>query len=83
MKRPDEYTTLLPSNVWIEDRWIFIRRMAGDIFCQKLFYKVCAFIWINNGIQLGSELQAYQDALIEEVFQYRNKKFRHEGERAN
>ena len=74
MKRPDEYTTLIPSNVWIEDRWIFIRRMAGDTFCQKLFYKVCTFIWINNGIQLGAQLQAYQDALIEDVFQYKNKK---------
>ena len=65
--------SLEPLKVWTEDRWIFIRRMAGDRFCQKLFYKVCTFVWMANGIKRGSGLQAYQDALIEEVFQLNDK----------
>ena len=53
---------------------VFIRRMVGDEFCQKLFYKVCTFVWSANGVQKGKEIQSYQDALIEDIFQYRNKR---------
>ena len=67
-KGQDDYVPLEPLKVWTEDRWIFIRRMAGDGFCQKLFYKLCIFVWMANGIKGGSGLQAYQDALIEDVF---------------
>ena len=47
--------------------------MAGDDFAQKLFYKVCAFIWSANGIAKGKEMQQYQDALIEGIFHWRDK----------
>ena len=67
------YEQFEPSQVWTEDRWIFVRRMAGDELCQKLFYQMCAFIWCASGIGTGSEIRAYQDALIEEVFNYNNK----------
>ena len=47
--------------------------MVGDEFAQKLFYKVCAFIWTANGVPKGKEMQRYQDAVIEEIFHWRDK----------
>ena len=29
-----------PVVAWVEDRWILVRRMAGNYFCQVLFYHV-------------------------------------------
>ena len=61
-----------PSEVWTEDRWIFVRRMAGDELCSVLFYKMATFIWRSNEIQ-GTEMREYQDALITHVFSYNDK----------
>ena len=61
-----------PSEVWTEDRWIFVRRMAGDELCSILFYKMSTFIWRSNEIQ-GTEMRDYQDALITHVFAYNDK----------
>ena len=47
--------------------------MVGDEFAQKLFYKVCAFIWTVNGVPKGREMQQYQDAVIEEIFEWDDK----------
>ena len=69
----NSYEQFEPSEVWTEDRWIFVRRMAGDELCQKLFYQMCAFIWCANGIGTGPEIRTYQDVLIEELFTYSNK----------
>ena len=68
------YVPLDPLAAWIEDRWIFVRRMVGDELCQKAFYRVCTFVWIANGIQRGQEVQQYQNALIEDVFGYNDRK---------
>ena len=73
MKKPEDCKSFEPSAVWTEDRWIFVRRMVGDEFAQKLFYKVCAFIWTVNGVPKGREMQQYQDAVIETVFHWRDK----------
>ena len=62
-----------PASVWLEDRWTLVRRMAGDELTQKLFYKVCAFIWTTNDIAMGDDIQKYQDAVITEVFGYSDK----------
>ena len=50
-----------PAIVWLEDRWTFVRRMAGDELSQKLFYKVCTFVWSTNQIE-GQLMQQHQDA---------------------
>ena len=57
----------------MDHRWLFIRRMSGDSLCQKILYGVCTFIWLANGIDKGTELRKYQDVVIENVFQYKNK----------
>ena len=62
-----------PALAWLEDRWTFVRRMAGDELSKKLFYKVCTFIWTTNDIEQGNDMQKYQDALITEVFGYDDK----------
>ena len=72
-KDNDSYVPLEPIAVWVEDRWILCRRLLGDEFCQKVFYRMCTFVWLDKGIKAGDEVRAYQDALIEEVFGYRNK----------
>ena len=46
LKDPKEYKPFEPLNVWTEDRWIFVRRMAGDELCQKAFYQLCTFVWL-------------------------------------
>ena len=48
--------------------------MAGDELCQKLFYKVCAYIWTTNDIAMGEDIQHYQDAVITEIFGYTDKR---------
>ena len=73
LKKPEDRQSFEPSAVWTEDRWTFVRRMVGDEFAQKLFYKVCAFIWTANGVPQGKEMQQYQDAVIEEIFHWRDK----------
>ena len=72
-KRSDEYESLCPFDLWMDHRWLFIPRLSGDALCQKLLYGVCTFIWLANGIDLGKELKKYQAALIENVFQFKNK----------
>ena len=66
------YRPLEPLKLWIQDRWTFCRRMLGDTFCHKVFFIVCTFIWMANGIE--NKLWAHQDALIEGVFGYRGKR---------
>ena len=74
-QRPDEGRVRFePAVAWIEDRWMFIRRMAGDELCQKLFYKVRAFVWLANDITKGDDIQKHQDAVITDIFGYEDKK---------
>ena len=73
LKKPDEYESLCPFDIWMDHRWLFIRRMVGDTLCQKVLYGVCTFIWLANGIEKGTPLRKYQDVVIENVFQHRNK----------
>jgi len=61
-----------PAEVWTEDRWIFVRRMAGDELCSVLFFKLATFVWRSNEIT-GMEMRDYQDVLIPHVFGYKNK----------
>ena len=62
-----------PTSVWLEDRWTLVRRMARDKLTQKLFYKVCAFIWTTNDIAMGGDIKRYQDVVIKDVFGYSDK----------
>ena len=41
---------------------------------SKLFYKVCAFVWLANDISKGEQIQKHQDAVITEIFGYEDKK---------
>ena len=41
---------------------------------SKLFYKMCAFVWITNDITMGENIQKYQDAVITDVFGYKDKR---------
>ena len=56
-----------PVITWIEDRWMLVRRMAGDYFCQVLFYHVCTFIWKKNDLT-DEEVHVRQDSLLKSVF---------------
>ena len=50
-ERPDgRKVSFNPVIAWVEDRWVLVRRMAGDYFCQVLFYHVSTFIWKKNDL---------------------------------
>ena len=68
----DQRQKFEPAEVWTEDRWIFVRRMAGDELCSVLFYKLATFVWRSNEIA-GMDMREYQDALVTHVFGYKNK----------
>ena len=51
-----------------------MRRMVGDELCQKAFFLVCTWTWIQNVVKKGPPLRSYQYALITGVFQYQNPK---------
>ena len=55
-RRDEDRVQFEPSTVWTEDRWMFVRRMAGYEFCQKFFYQICAFVWRANDIPKGEEI---------------------------
>ena len=65
----EERVSFEPAIVWLEDRWIFVRRMAGDELSQILFYKLRTFIWRSNQIE-GRLMHEHQDALISTIFGY-------------
>ena len=60
-----------PAAVWIEDRWLFCRRMVGDDVCQVLFYHLATFIWKQYEIY-DESLNWYQTTLITKVFGIQN-----------
>ena len=53
--------------MWLEDRWIFVRRMCGDEFTQKLFMRCITWTLMNNDIK-GQALQVRQDAVVGHLF---------------
>ena len=60
-----------PVIAWVEDRWMLVRRMAGDYFCQVLFYHVSTFIWKKNDLS-PDEVHERQDSLLDSVFNIRD-----------
>ena len=64
---PNKRIKFDPVQAWVEDRWVLTRRLAGDRFCQVIFYYVCDFIWKNNDLD-KDERYDRQETLIREVF---------------
>ena len=56
-----------PGKVWIDDVWMFCRRMVGDYVCQILFFYLATFIWKQYGIY-GDQLRYHQKVLITKLF---------------
>ena len=47
---PNKRISFNPVHAWVEDRWVLTRRLAGDRFCQVIFYYVCDFVWKKNDL---------------------------------
>ena len=47
-KTEGEWDPFYPEDVWVEDRWLFVRRMFGDEFIGRIFYRFCDWIWKKN-----------------------------------
>ena len=45
----------------------FVRRIYGDVFIRKIFYRFISWIWINNDIK-GKDLKDCQDVVIDNIF---------------
>ena len=65
---PRKRISFNPAHAWIEDRWVFCRRMEGDLFCQVVFYYVCEFVWKKNDIH-GKQRYNRQEAMLTSLFQ--------------
>ena len=65
---------LNPVEMWLEDRWIFVRRIYGSTLAQKLFIQCLNFIYGLNGIR-GAYFHAIQNAIVRELFDLEPKDF--------
>ena len=70
------YKELNPVEMWMEDRWIFARRIYGSELIQKIFMMCLNFIYGLNKIQ-GSYFHAIQNTIVRELFDRDPKDFFH------
>ena len=56
-----------PVDMWLEDRWVFARRVLGTEFVQKLFIMCLTFIYTVNDIK-GDYFHDVGDAIVTGVF---------------
>ena len=60
--------------MWLEDRWVFARRIYGSELIQKIFMFCLNFIYGINKIQ-GRFFQAIQNTVVRELFDEDPKEF--------
>ena len=65
---PSRRISFNPVHVWIEDRWVLSRRLAGDTFCQLIFYYVSEFIWKKNDLP-PKQRHNRQEAMLKTLFE--------------
>ena len=65
---------LNPVEMWLEDRWVFARRIYGSAFVQKLFIQCLNFVYAVNNVQ-GAYFHAIQNSIVRELFDLDPKDF--------
>ena len=60
--------TIDPIDMWLEDRWVFVRRVLGTEFTQKLFMMCLTFIYSVNDIK-GDYFREIGDAIVTGLFE--------------
>ena len=68
------FEDISPLDMWLEDRWVFARRVYGSVFIQKLFIQCLTFIYGLNGVR-GSYFHSIQNAIVREIFNLDPKEF--------
>ena len=63
----ENYKKLDPVSMWQEYRWIFLRRILGDEFVQKLFMRCIQWTYVCNDIK-DATLYERQDAIVNHLF---------------
>ena len=58
---------LNPVEMWLEDRWVLVRRMYGSALTQKLFVQRLSFVYGLHQIR-GQYFHALQNAVVRELF---------------
>ena len=58
---------LNPVAMWLEDRWVLVRRMYGSALTQKLFVQRLSFVYGLHQIR-GQYFHALQNAVVRELF---------------
>ena len=58
---------LNPVEMWLEDRWILVRRIYGSVLTQKLFIQCLSFVYGLHQIR-GAYFHAIQNAIVRELF---------------
>ena len=69
-----DHKTLNPVDMWMEDRWVLLRRIYGSEFIQKLFMQCLTFIYGCNDIK-GSYFHEIQDTIVTDLFNQDQRSF--------
>jgi len=74
LKDPLTVRMMNPAEIWVEDRWVFVRRMFGDELISKIFYRVISWIWTSSDLDTYAK-QQLQNELLWEMFRQRGTHF--------
>ena len=68
------HKTLDPVDMWMEDRWVLLRRIYGSELIQKLFMQCLTFIYGCNDTK-GSYFHEIQDTIVTDLFDQDQRSF--------
>ena len=74
LKDPSTVHMMNPGQIWVEDRWVFVRRMFGDELVSKIFYRVISWVWTQSDMNSYAK-QQLQDNMLWEMFRQQGSKF--------
>ena len=63
-----EWELFYPETLWVEDRWLFVRRVFGDEFIGRIFYRFCDWIWKKNYDMDKRAVEYHRNRCVEKIF---------------
>ena len=64
---PVDRKAIDPVAMWLEDRWVLLRRIYGSELVQKIFMRCVNFVYKCNGVK-GRYLEALQETIVSQLF---------------
>jgi len=63
-----EWELFYPETVWVEDRWLFVRRIFGDEFIGRIFYRFCDWMRKKNYGEDKRSIEFHRNRCVQEIF---------------